>query len=62
MSYTLLILRNGVESPEYKTFQTKTDYECAKTQWKRLAKRNRRQRDTHVFGEVLAIIPQCERV
>lgn len=60
MSYTILVIRNGVESPEYKTFRTKTDYECAKTQWKKLAKRNRRQRT--VFGEVMAIIPQCERI
>jgi hypothetical protein len=61
MSYTILVIRNGVEQGEWKTYRDRHEYECAKTQWKKLAKRNRKGRD-HVFGEVLAVIPQCERM
>lgn len=61
MSYTILIIRSGTESPEYKTYHSRAEYLRAKAQWKRLANRNRKERSHHVYGDVIATIPQCER-
>lgn len=60
MVYTLIVIRNGAD-PEQKKFPTRHDYECAKTALKKIARRNRRAY-RHGYGEVLAVIPQMERI